>query len=233
MKWPEAGEAPARLANRMLGEQAWAREKLAPFAGRAFSLAVGPAVAAWSIRADGTLEAVPTGVDADLKLSLSPLSIPTFLADPARWNEFVTEDGDAELGGALKGLAGTLPWFVEEAFARALGPVAGQRVADAGRIGAYRDDDRHPHDIRIVAEINHAPRRTREEVRVLARQLAADGADVALCDVKAEWLADTAAAVESKGRRVKCVAADVANAYVRGKRHCLIAVAAGAAATQH
>ena len=99
MKWPEAGEAPARLANRMLGEQAWAREKLAPFAGRAFSLAVGPAVAAWSIRADGTLEAVPTGVDADLKLSLSPLSIPTFLADPARWNEFVTEDGDAELGG--------------------------------------------------------------------------------------------------------------------------------------
>lgn len=133
MKWPEAGEAPARLANRMLGEQAWAREKLAPFAGRAFSLAVGPAVAAWSIRADGTLEAVPTGVDADLKLSLSPLSIPAFLADPARWNEFVTEDGDAELGGALKGLAGTLPWFVEEAFARALGPVAGQRVADAGR----------------------------------------------------------------------------------------------------
>ena len=26
-----------------------------------------------------------------------------------------------------------LPWFVEAAFARALGPIAGQRVADAGR----------------------------------------------------------------------------------------------------
>ena len=133
MKWPEAGEAPARLANRVLSEQAWAREKLAPFAGRGFSLVVGPAVAAWSIRDDGTLEAVPAAAATDLKLSLSPLSIPAFLADPTRWNEFVGEDGDAELGGALKALAGTLPWFVEEAFAKVLGPVAGQRVADAGR----------------------------------------------------------------------------------------------------
>ena len=74
MKWPEPGEAPARLANRMLADQAWAREKLAPFAGRAFSLAVGPVSAAWSIRADGTLEAVPSGTATDLRLALSPLA---------------------------------------------------------------------------------------------------------------------------------------------------------------
>ena len=43
------------------------------------------------------------------------------------------EDGDAALGGTLKELAQTLPWFVEQAFARALGPIIGQRVADAGR----------------------------------------------------------------------------------------------------
>ena len=59
--------------------------------------------------------------------------MPAFLADPRRWNEFVSEDGDAALGGTLKELAQTLPWFVEQAFARALGPIAGQRVADAGR----------------------------------------------------------------------------------------------------
>jgi ubiquinone biosynthesis protein UbiJ len=33
----------------------------------------------------------------------------------------------------LKGLAETLPWFVERAFERALGPIVGQRFADAGR----------------------------------------------------------------------------------------------------
>jgi len=33
----------------------------------------------------------------------------------------------------MKELAVTLPWFVEKAFASVLGPIAGQRVADAGR----------------------------------------------------------------------------------------------------
>jgi ubiquinone biosynthesis protein UbiJ len=59
--------------------------------------------------------------------------VPSFLADPTRWNELVREEGDAELGGVLKDLARTMPWFVEETFGKALGPVVGQRVADAGR----------------------------------------------------------------------------------------------------
>ena len=73
------------------------------------------------------------GATPDLQLTVSPLKLPAFLADPRQWNEYVVEDGDAELGGTLKELAQTLPWFVEQAFARALGPIAGQRVADAGR----------------------------------------------------------------------------------------------------
>src|SRR5262249_58657092 len=63
----------------------------------------------------------------------SPFSVPAFLADPRRWNEFVVADGDTALAATLKGLAETLPWFVERAFAAALGPIVGQRVADAGR----------------------------------------------------------------------------------------------------
>ena len=45
----------------------------------------------------------------------------------------VTADGDAALAATLRDLALTLPWFVEQAFAKALGPIVGQRVADAGR----------------------------------------------------------------------------------------------------
>ena len=131
MAEPRAG--PARLANRLLADQAWAREKLAPFAGRSFSLRVGPLHAGSRISDGGLLEAVPVTEATDLALSLSPWSVPAFLANPSRWNEFVQEDGDVALGGVLKELAQTLPWFVEEIFARRLGPVAGQRVADAGR----------------------------------------------------------------------------------------------------
>ena len=133
MRWPDAAEPPARLANRLLADQTWAREKLQPMAGRVFELAVGPLSAGWSITSDGTLASAPSGSTPDLKLALSPFSVPSFLADPSRWNEYVHEEGDVELGGVLKELARTMPWFVEETFAKALGPIAGQRMADAGR----------------------------------------------------------------------------------------------------
>jgi len=45
----------------------------------------------------------------------------------------------------------------------------------------------------------------------IAGKLADEGADLALCDLQEDWLADTAAAVESKGRKAVCVAVDVSN----------------------
>ncbi|MEP7276434.1 MAG: hypothetical protein ABI812_08775 [Betaproteobacteria bacterium] len=125
---------PSALANRTLGRETWARDKLAAHAGRVFAIGVGPATAGFRIEADGGFANAPlAGVTPDLRLSISPLQLPAFLADPRQWNECVKEDGDVALGGTLKELALTLPWFVEQAFARALGPIAGQRVADAGR----------------------------------------------------------------------------------------------------
>jgi ubiquinone biosynthesis protein UbiJ len=133
VKFPDPAAAPARMANRILAQESWARDKLIPFAGRVFTLAVGPIAARFLITGDGMLEMAAPSMPADLDLVLSPLSVPSFLANPSRWNEFVREEGDAELGGALKELARTLPWFVEAALASALGPLAGQRVAAAGR----------------------------------------------------------------------------------------------------
>jgi ubiquinone biosynthesis accessory factor UbiJ len=125
---------PSNLANRVLEGETWARDKLALHAGRVFTITVGPATATLRIGATGGFEDVPQDeATPDLRLSISPLNLPSFLADPRNWSEYVREDGDAALGGTLKELAQTLPWFVEQAFARLLGPVAGQRVADAGR----------------------------------------------------------------------------------------------------
>lgn len=166
MKWPDAAAAPARLANRMLADQGWAREKLAAMGGRAFSLTVGPFTAAWSINIDGTLASTPHGVVPDLRLTLSPLAVPSFLADPSRWNQWMREEGDPALGGVLKELARTMPWFVEETFAKALGPVAGQRIADAGR--------------RLLAFPEYATQRMSESVGSYARDeagLIAQGRD--------------------------------------------------------
>jgi 3-oxoacyl-[acyl-carrier protein] reductase len=48
--------------------------------------------------------------------------------------------------------------------------------------------------------------------QAIAKKLAAEGCDVALCDLKAEWLTETVGLIESLGRKVKCFEADVSQA---------------------
>src|SRR5574337_1290017 len=124
----------ARTLNRWLESEPWARERLAAHAGTSFAIDVGPSEHRFAIAADGTLAdgtlAVGTLADEtsaptppDLRLRLSPLAVPAFLADPARWDEFVAAEGDVALAGTLRQLAPTLPWLVEADFARMLGPI--------------------------------------------------------------------------------------------------------------
>jgi len=125
---------PAALANRVLEREAWARTCLAAHAGRVFAVAVGPIVTSMRVDETGALTAAPhRDGPPDLTLTISPLAVPSLLAEPTRWDEFVAVDGDPALAATLKGLAETLPWFVERALAGALGPIVGQRIADAGR----------------------------------------------------------------------------------------------------
>jgi ubiquinone biosynthesis protein UbiJ len=191
MKLPDAAEPPARLANRLLADQAWARDKLATMAGRVFSLAIGPVTATWSIAADGTLASAPKSAAADLKLTLSPMSVPAFLADPSRWNQYMHEEGDAALGGVLKELARTMPWFVEESFAKAFGPIAGQRVADAGR--------------RLLAFPEYAAQRFSESVGSYARDeagLLAHGRDLRLLQ---QGIDEIAMRVDALAQRIEAL----------------------------
>jgi ubiquinone biosynthesis protein UbiJ len=128
---PEA--IPAALANRVLARESWARSSLAAHAGRIFTVAVGPIAMTMRIEASGAIEPAPSSSAApDLKLTLSPLTMPSFLADPTRWDALVRVDGDAALAAALKGLAETLPWFVERAFAGRWAPSSGSKSPTPG-----------------------------------------------------------------------------------------------------
>jgi hypothetical protein len=93
---PEA--IPAALANRVLARESWARSSLAAHAGRTFTVAVGPIATTMRIEASGAIEPAPSSsATPDLKLTLSPLTLPSFLADPTRWDALVRVDGDAAL----------------------------------------------------------------------------------------------------------------------------------------
>jgi ubiquinone biosynthesis accessory factor UbiJ len=125
---------PGAIANRMLEREAWARQRLSAHAGKVFVVAVRPAATAFAIDETGRLSsALPADGAPDLTVRVSPLDLPAFLANPARWDRYVKADGDPELAMTLKDLAPTMPWLVEQAFAKVLGEIAGQRAADAGR----------------------------------------------------------------------------------------------------
>lgn len=124
----------ARTMNRWLGSEAWARGRFAAHAGRSFSIGVGPVRSAFTIAADGMVADAPAEASADLRLTVSPLAAPALVAEPSRWDELVTAEGDPALAGTLRELAVTLPWLVEAAFAQLLGPIVGKRVADAGKV---------------------------------------------------------------------------------------------------
>lgn len=47
--------------------------------------------------------------------------------------------------------------------------------------------------------------------QAIAKKLALEGCDLALCDLKAEWLAETVGIIEAAGRKVKCFEVDVGN----------------------
>ena len=191
-----AALAPA-LVNRALEREAWAQSSLAEHAGRTIALAVGPATTRLRIDAAGKVEAAPAdGSAPDLTLTLSPLSVPSFLANPRRWDEFVVADGDSALATTLKGLAETLPWFVERAFASALGPVVGQRFADAGR--------------RLLAFPEYAASRVGQSVTSYARDEIRLGATRMDARTFAEDVAALASRVDAAAARLDVLAARLA-----------------------
>ncbi|HVF62862.1 MAG TPA: hypothetical protein VNE58_02570 [Casimicrobiaceae bacterium] len=123
-----------RVANRLLEDEAWAREKLRAHASESFLVTCGPIATLFGVTADGTLESLSLRDKVpSVTIRISPFDVPAFLAHPERWPELTSTAGDAKLGETLRELAVTLPWFVERGLANAFGPVIGQRLADTGR----------------------------------------------------------------------------------------------------
>jgi len=129
-------------------------------------------------------------------LKVSPFDVPAFLAEPSRWNELVVSDGDAALAATLKGLAETLPWFVEKALAAALGPIVGQRVADGGR--------------RLLAFPGHATARIGASIASFAREEGRFAVAVADARSFAAEAAELATRCDALERRVEALAGRLA-----------------------
>jgi ubiquinone biosynthesis accessory factor UbiJ len=119
--------------NHLLEREAWARDRLAPFAGRHIraTAALLPDLA-FAIRAGGLLESAPNA-EADLTMAFTPAALAALLRHDEGAVEMITFAGNADLTAAVQFLLRNLRWEVEEDLARLLGDAAAHRIARTGR----------------------------------------------------------------------------------------------------
>jgi ubiquinone biosynthesis protein UbiJ len=167
-------QAAAAALNRLLAREDWAREKLAPFAGRVVRFDAAPLSLQWAVAADGTLAADDAGTPtATIGLALSAL--PFALLDPQMATRDVRLQGDAEFAQALSFVLQNLRPEPEEELSRFVGDAAATRI-----VGFLRLSASHWRQLAERMLDNTAHYIVTENPMVVGREeLAAFGADVA------------------------------------------------------
>ena len=128
-------QAAVAVLNRMLGREAWAREKLAPFGGRVVRFEAPPFALQWAVAEDGTLAADDDGVPA-VTIGLAVSSLPFALLDPQAATKDVRLQGDAEFAQALSFVLQNLRPEPEEELSRFVGDAAATRLVGLLRLSA-------------------------------------------------------------------------------------------------
>ncbi|WP_066456756.1 ubiquinone biosynthesis accessory factor UbiJ [Castellaniella caeni] len=136
---PRPTDLFVRGFNALLRREPWARERLAPHAGKAVRIAIGTRWAAQlSITSDGGVQTCDPAIVPAVTLSIAQDRIRDL---PAAWREqgmagvtgLAHIHGDAGLAHLISDLAHTLRWDVEDDLSRVVGDVAAVRLVDGAR----------------------------------------------------------------------------------------------------
>ncbi len=127
-----AADAAVTLLNRALAHEAWARDRLAPFAGRSARIEAGPFGVALAVAEGGTL-AVASG-ETSVTIALPASALPALLLDPAAAMRNVRLSGDAEFAQALSFVLTNLKPDPEEELSRWVGDAAAVRIVDTVKL---------------------------------------------------------------------------------------------------
>jgi ubiquinone biosynthesis accessory factor UbiJ len=151
------------VLNRLLASEAWARERLSPFAGACVELRAPllPPVRL-TVQADGRV--APGGGEPELTVTAKPELIAARGKGEEALTRAIDVSGNARLAGEVMQLARYLRWDVEEDLSRLFGDVAAHRLVQAARdFGNWQLDA-----ARRVAESLAA--HAADEARVLMRK---------------------------------------------------------------
>ncbi len=136
-------ESPIAAAlNRLLASEAWARERLAPFAGETVEFALPPLPAVrLAIEADGRLQPAAREAAPSLLVRLRPDAAAAFLRGEDHFMRAIDVSGNAKLASEVLVLVRHLRWDAEEDLSRLVGDVAAHRVVGGLRAFAQWQRD--------------------------------------------------------------------------------------------
>ena len=124
----------ATALNQLLRREAWARDKLAPFAGEVVELSFAPMPPVHLAIVDGGLV---TAAAADSATTLKIIGKPGLLAAIAQGEEHLMRaveiSGNARLASEILALLRYLRWDVEEDLSRVFGDVIAHRMVGTAR----------------------------------------------------------------------------------------------------
>ncbi len=121
-----ATDAALALLNRLLARERWARDRLAPFAGRSARIECGPFVVQFGVVDGGTLAAAVA--EPAVTISMDAAALPQALLDPKAIMRNVRLSGDAEFAQTLSYVLQNLRPEPEEELSRFVGDAAAQRI---------------------------------------------------------------------------------------------------------
>jgi len=130
----QALPAPLLAAiNHLLGQAAWAREKLVPFAGHAAQIKLPPFEAAFLIGGDGFLAAPAPEADLEVSISLPAATPLLALQGKDAVMRAARIEGSAEFAETLGFVIRNLRWDAEEDLSRVFGDIAAHRIVSGTR----------------------------------------------------------------------------------------------------
>ena len=130
-----ASSATIALLNRTLAREQWARDKLAPFAGRSARFDAAPFALTLQVTDEGTFAPAENGEPA-VTIGVALSSLPLAMLDPQAAMKDVRLIGDAEFAQALAFVLQNLRPEPEEELSRFIGDAAAQRLVGFMRASA-------------------------------------------------------------------------------------------------
>jgi ubiquinone biosynthesis protein UbiJ len=145
-----ASGAAVALLNRLLARETWARDRLAPYAGRIARIEAPPFVLSLAVAEGGTFTTAQG--EASVTVTVDGATLPQALVDPQAVLRNVRLAGDAEFAQALSQVLQNLRPEPEEELARFVGDAAAVRIVGFLRAALTQAQDNAERLARTAAD---------------------------------------------------------------------------------